>query len=299
MTHALSHLRRHAKTLFALGMMTPVLGACQSMGAHSTSGTALAPSPDAVTVLCSTTPAPSALMTATSSGDDEMAQASFLTALANDLSGHGVTARRYYADVVSGPVDMDIRIICPDGRVLANGAIKNIASRSLVRIAGDLRAHDVVMTPPRTLHAGLPAQDPDENTDGDGSTGEDGRYDPLREKPRLPAPPQTGSAARTAPATPVTVTTPPSASRSGTWFAHLTSYRTAEAAAAGVQALERQYPALQGLIDEWQVNVTGTVWRLGVTTVNWQDANTLCEEIRANGPYCRVLDRVQASTPGT
>jgi len=90
---------------------------------------------------------------------------------------------------------------------------------------------------------------------------------------------------------PFDVIRPDSVSPSGLYLAHLTSYQDEGNIEPSIRALEERYPALLDSFSTWSVGENNTqIWRVGVRTINFSDAEALCEAIKKTGDYCRVLD---------
>ncbi|WP_417464156.1 hypothetical protein [Kordiimonas sp.] len=192
----------------------------------------------------------------------------FYTGLALEQSGRPVAARRVYASLMnSGSRDM-VFMRCGN-EIMADGMVGSEAGRRLAIIASELQTMDVARMQPVRLDHGLPA---------------------MTEKP--------ADVARTAPAAGNTgprrdVTRPSGSSPLGRWFAHLASYRSYEQAVSSKSILEKKYPALSGIIDQWEVNVGGFALRLGVRLQEKSDAQTMCNQVKSQGDYCAVLDTSQ------
>ncbi|SDE59500.1 MULTISPECIES: hypothetical protein [Kordiimonas] len=187
----------------------------------------------------------------------------FFTALAMEKSGHPVSARKIYASLMTSGATDPVYLDC-GSEVFANGTVSGEAARRLAVIAQDLRSLDVAATRPQTLHEGLPTLD--------GSS-----ISAVR--------PSSGFSS-----TPMTVYRPASTSPLGRWFAHLESYKTYQSAQANKPTLEAKFTSLKGYIDQWEVNVSGGVVRLGVRLDEREDARRLCQQVKSNGDYCAVLD---------
>ena len=192
----------------------------------------------------------------------------FYTGLALEESGKPVAARRIYASLMtSGSRDM-VFLRCGN-ETLADGTVGAEAGRRLAIIASELQSMDAARMQPVRLDHSLPA---------------------ITEKP--------ADVARTSPAAGNTgprrdVSRPNGSSPLGRWFAHLASYRSYEQAVSSKSILEKKYPALSGIIDQWEVNVGGFALRLGVRLGEKSDAQTLCGQVKSQGDYCAVLDTSQ------
>lgn len=189
----------------------------------------------------------------------------FYTALALEEGGRPIAARQIYATLMSSGAQDGVFAHC-GSMVLADGPVSAEAGRRLAVIASQLHAMDVARAEPLRFGPGLPA---------------------TTSKP--------ADITRTAPAAGGTgprrnVTRPSSSSPLGRWFAHLASYRSDDHATEGRESLTKQYPALDGIIDQWEVNVNGYALRLGVRTSERGDANELCAQVKSQGEYCAVMD---------
>ena len=189
----------------------------------------------------------------------------FYTALTLEESGRPVAAQQIYASLMSSGAQDGVFAHC-GSMILANGPVSAEAGRRLASIAAHLQAMDVARTPPLHFSPGLPA---------------------TTQKP--------ADVTRTAPAAGGTgprrnVTKPGSSSPLGRWFAHLASYRSYDHAMAGRDSLAKQYPALEGILDQWEVDVNGYALRLGVRTSDKADATSLCAQVKSQGEYCAVMD---------
>ena len=193
----------------------------------------------------------------------------FYTGLAFEESGRPIAARRIYADLMTSGAQDGVFARCGN-TILADGPVSIEAGRRLAVIAVRMQAMDAARGEPLRLGDGLPA---------------------TSEKP--------ADIARTAPAAGGSVgprrdvSRPSSSSPLGRWFAHLASYRSYDHAMAGKTSLEKQYPALSGIIDQWEVNVSGYALRLGVRLSEKADATDLCAEVKSQGEYCAVMDTSQ------
>lgn len=192
----------------------------------------------------------------------------FYKALAHEKSGMAISARKLYAQVMQMGSQQAVFMRC-GSEILANGTVSQEAGRRLATLAQELRAMDVMMTPPTRLHSGLPVRQTS------GST--------------TPT-----SAPTTTFNIPTDVFRPKSTSPFGRWFAHLASYKSYQNALNNKGTLEKEFPALEGYIDQWEVSVAGGAVRLGVRLDDRDDANRLCRQVKSNGKYCAVLD----TTPG-
>lgn len=186
----------------------------------------------------------------------------FFTALALEEAGKGPRARLLYANVMqTGSTDI-VRARCP-GRTLADGPVVDEAARRLAALSQSLAALDVNLSPGQILHDGLPASGPVRVVD------------PVR---------FSGGSPRA-------VSRPASQSPLGQWFVHLASYRTMDSAMRNKATIERKFPALSGLIDQWELDVGGSLAiRLGIRVDNRADADTLCNEVKSQQEYCAVID---------
>ncbi|WP_420428742.1 hypothetical protein [Kordiimonas sp.] len=192
----------------------------------------------------------------------------FYTGLALEQSGKPVAARRIYASLMSSGSRDRVFLRCGN-EVMADGAVGSEAGRRLAIIASELQAMDAARMQPVRLDHSLPS---------------------ITEKP--------ADVARTTPAAGNTgprrdVSRPSGSSPLGRWFAHLASYRSYEQAVSSKSILEKKYPALSGIIDQWEVNVGGFALRLGVRLQEKSDAQTLCSQVKSQGDYCAVMDTSQ------
>ncbi|MBL4789790.1 MAG: SPOR domain-containing protein [Kordiimonadaceae bacterium] len=191
----------------------------------------------------------------------------FFVALAIDESGHPVRARQLYVRLMQVGSQERVLVNCGN-RVLADGTVANEAARRLAAVAQQMAALDANLRPTPALHSGLPALTPRRNSAASSSSG----------SPFV------------ASGSPVMIQRPSSQSPFGRWFVHLSSYRSLENAEGNRATLERKFPKLSGLIDQWQVNVNGPAIRLGVRTDNKPEATAICNAIKSQGSYCAVLD---------
>lgn len=186
----------------------------------------------------------------------------FFLALATEEAGHPARARALYARLMqSGSADR-VRVRC-GRRTLADGTVSDEAAKRLAAVARDLAVLDANLRPQRPLHQGLPPAMPVASTGGTAS---------------VPVGPRRA------------VDRPGSQSPFGQWFVHLASYRSIEAATNNRATIERQFPALAGIIDQWEVDVGGMAVRLGVRLNDKAEANRVCGAVKSQGSYCAVLD---------
>lgn len=191
----------------------------------------------------------------------------FYTALALEEVGAGPRARMLYASVMQTGTQDIVRARCAD-RVLANGPVSDEAARRLAALSELLTAMDVNLSPVPELHEGIPDAGPTRVVDGR----------------KFPA-----SFAASGP--PRTVSRPASQSPLGQWFVHLSSYRSIDNAMQNKSTLETRYPALTGIIDQWELEVGGNVAvRLGVRMSEKSDADRLCAAVKSQQDYCAVID---------
>lgn len=190
----------------------------------------------------------------------------FYLALALEEAGLAPRARMIYARVMqSGSQDI-VRASCPD-RVLANGLVQDEAARRLAALSELLTAMDVNLSPQRQLHEGIPPSGPERVVD-------------TAKFPR-------GFAG----GPPRSVVRPMSQSPLGQWFVHLASYRSMDNAMRNKSTLETKFPALAGIIDQWELDVGGSLAiRLGVRVSDRADANGLCNAVKSRQEYCAVID---------
>ena len=189
----------------------------------------------------------------------------FYLGLAYEESGRPITARRIYAGLMSSGANDQVYLRCAD-RVVASGSVSVEAGRRLAEIAGQLQQMDAARMGAVQLPDGLAS---------------------VSDKPANTVRTSPANMARTA------VTRPGSSSPLGRWFAHLSSYRSYEHAEENKSTLEKQFPALTGMIDQWEVNVNGLAVRLGVRISERGDAQLLCNQVKSQGEYCAVLDTSQ------
>jgi len=256
------YIFRATGTLLSLGL----LAACSSVnpfgGDRSTStgangGTARMPQ-DVLSAICEGHPEDAvAVMTS----EPLMSSADrFFVALATEQAGHASRARQLYARLMqSGSMD---RVSVRCGRdVLAEGSVSDEAAKRLAAVARDLAVLDANLRPLIPLHQGLP--------------------------PAVPVA-RKGTSAPVGPAR--AVNRPGSQSPFGQWFVHLASYRSIENATKNRSTIEAKFPALNGILDQWEVNVGGMAIRLGVRLNDRAEADNLCGAVKSQGAYCAVLD---------
>jgi len=195
----------------------------------------------------------------------------FYIALALEEAGAAMRARSIYATVMQTGSDDVVRVSCPD-RTLADGRVTDEAARRLASLSQQLAALDVNLTPDRPLHDGLPRTSPiSVNSTGGG-----------------------GSALSFTGGSGQNITSPSSQSPLGQWFAHLSSYGSLESATSNRSNVEQKFPALTGMIDQWELVVNGnTAIRLGVRVTEKSDADRLCNAVKSQGEYCAVIDTSQ------
>ena len=190
----------------------------------------------------------------------------FYTALALEETGSAMRARSLYAAIMQTPSNDIVRASCPD-RVLANGPVTDEAAKRLAALSQQLAAMDVNLAPERPLHNGLERTSAINAVNNSGSTLS-----------------YAGGASQT-------ITRPSSQSPLGQWFAHLSSYGSIESAVSNRATVEKKFPALTGLIDQWELVVNGnTAIRLGVRVGDKSDADRLCNAVKSQGEYCAVID---------
>jgi len=185
----------------------------------------------------------------------------FFVALATEQAGHASRARQLYARLMqSGSMD---RVSVRCGRdVLAEGAVSDEAAKRLAAVARDLAVLDANLRPRIPLHQGLPPATA-----------------PVARK---------GASAPTGPAR--AVNRPGSQSPFGQWFVHLASYRSIDNATKNRSTIEAKFPAFNGILDQWEVDVGGMAIRLGVRLNDRAEADNLCSAVKSQGAYCAVLD---------
>lgn len=243
----------------ACGMLSP-----SGPGARSSGGTLQEMTPDLQAALCQgraqevvDTLISEPLVSATDQ---------FYTALALEEAGAGPRARLLYAGVMQSASQDRVMARCSD-RVLANGPVADEAARRLAALSELLTAMDMDLSPVPRLHEGIPQSGPTRVVDGR----------------KFPASFASGP--------PRTVTRPASQSPLGQWFVHLASYRSMDNAMKNKSTLETRYPALAGIIDQWELDVSGSLAvRLGVRVRDRADANRLCNAVKSQAEYCAVID---------
>lgn len=190
----------------------------------------------------------------------------FFVALALEEAGLAPRARLIYAQVMQSGSEDIVRARCP-GRVLANGPVDEESAKRLAALSELLTAMDVNLSPDEPLHEGIPSSGPTRTVDGR----------------KFPATFAAGP--------PRAVARPSSQSPLGQWFVHLASYRSMENAMGNKSTLENKFPALAGIIDQWELDVGGSLAiRLGVRVADRGDANTLCNAVKSQQEYCAVID---------
>ncbi|GHF16427.1 hypothetical protein GCM10017044_08390 [Kordiimonas sediminis] len=215
----------------------------------------------------------------------------FYTALFLERAGHPVRARSLYAGLLQQEAGPSVDVTCGD-TVWARGPVAAEAARRLAHLAAELHNMGVRRESAPALHAGLPSNARPEAKvrmpDVGKSGGQAKAVAPRAQPSRLKNGNQSAVGRQSASAD---IQVPQTVSADGVWFAHLASYKTAENAVRYRGELAETYPALAGHIVEWiAASSTGSVWRLGVRTTEWQDADRLCIAIRSSGAYCRVID---------
>ena len=192
----------------------------------------------------------------------------FFIAAALERSGRVTRARQVYAGLMQTNTRENVSILCGD-QIIAHGPVTDEAGRRLAIISRDMALLDANMRPNRPLHAGLPASN----------------------KPQQTVLPAAGTRKPVRSKGPVTnIPKPTTNSPFGTWFVHLSSYRSMDNAIKNRPTLEAKYPALQGFIDQWEVDSRGTAIRLGVRLQDKAEADRLCAAVKNSGNYCAVID---------
>lgn len=187
----------------------------------------------------------------------------FFTAYALEESGRPAAARKLYARLMQSGATEQVLIRC-GGETLASGTIADESARRLATVSRNLALLDADLRPVQRLHAGLPSTSPA---------------------------PKRSSSTNTYSGPAVPVTAPGSQSPFGQWFAHLASYMSLENAQKNRSTLEGQFPALKGIIDQWEVRSSGrTAIRLGIRVESKADAQRLCQAVKSQGKYCAVID---------
>lgn len=186
----------------------------------------------------------------------------FFLALSLEQSGHPIRARMLYAQLMQTGYNGYVRVHC--GRnVLVDGSVSEESARRLAVVARNLAIMDVNLRPTPKLHKGIPSAAP-VKTKKSGST-------------------YSGPA--------LDVGKPSSQSPFGQWFAHLASYRSIDNALKNKGTLEGKFPALAGVIDQWEVVTSGRqTIRLGIRVQDKADAQNLCQAVKSHGEYCAVID---------
>lgn len=193
----------------------------------------------------------------------------FYIALALDEAGMGTRARHLYARVMQTASKDSVRARCPD-RVLANGPVVDEAARRLATISQVLSAMDVNLAPQPRLHDGIAPSGPIRVVD------------PVKFSGVVPS------------GHPSAIARPSSQSPLGQWFVHLSSYRSMDTAMKNRATVEAKFPPLAGIIDQWELEVGGSVAvRLGVRVGEKADATSLCNAIKSQQEYCAVIDTSQ------
>ncbi|MFC3050350.1 hypothetical protein [Kordiimonas pumila] len=187
----------------------------------------------------------------------------FYLALALEESGHPSRAQGLYAQLMQAGYDGYVRIKC--GReAMVDGSLSEEAARRLATVARNLAVLDANLRPEPRLPEGLPEREPKKETSGTTTT-----YN----------------------GPPIDVTRPDSQSPFGQWFSHLASYSSFESAVSHKSTLEAKYPALQGILDQWETVVKGkTAIRLGIRSRDKADAQAFCTAVKSQGEYCAVID---------
>lgn len=192
----------------------------------------------------------------------------FYLAISLEQTGQVLGARDIYTELAKRRDAGSINVACGGTRVIS-GSIAEEALAKLTRLSVKLADYDIRLGPPIKMHDGLPKRE------------DDGSQKSVA-RPQGPTEPDPSIAA------------PTSASSAGLFFAHLTSYRSEENIATGIAQLTRFYPGLSGVLGSWETaSPSGPIWRVGVRTIDFNDAETLCTQIERGGAYCRVLDTTQ------
>lgn len=193
----------------------------------------------------------------------------FYIALALDEAGLGTRARLLYARVMQTASKDSVRARCPD-RILANGPVVDEAARRLASISQVLSAMDVNLAPEPRLHDGIAPSGPIRVVD------------PVKFSGVAPS------------GRPSAIARPTSQSPLGQWFVHLASYRSMDTAMKNRATVEAKFPPLAGIIDQWELQVGGSVAvRLGVRVGEKSDATSLCNAVKSQQEYCAVIDTSQ------
>ncbi len=193
----------------------------------------------------------------------------FYTALALEEAGLGTRARLLYASLMQTGSKDSVRASCPD-RVLANGTVVGESARRLAALSQFLTAMDVDLAPEPRLYDGIAPSGPIRV------------MDPIKFSGGVPN------------GRPSAVARPNSQSPLGQWFVHLASYRSMDNAMKNRATLEAKFPPLAGIIDQWELDVGGSLAvRLGVRVSEKADASALCNAVKNQQEYCAVIDTSQ------
>ena len=185
----------------------------------------------------------------------------FFSAVALEQAGHPAKARNLYASVMRAGSTALVKIRC-GGTTVANGNVMDEAALRLATISRNLALLDVDLRPTRPLHLGLPPSKKSAKSIQSAYRG-----------PRM------------------TVVAPEGQSPFGQWFVHLASYGSIESATKSKSTLSKQFPALNGIIDQWEVNSSGrTAIRLGIRVQGKAAAQKLCTSVKSQGKYCAVIN---------
>jgi len=185
----------------------------------------------------------------------------FFSAVALEEAGHPAKARNLYAGVMRAGSTALVKIRC-GGTTLANGNVMDAAALRLATISRNLALLDVDLRPQRPLHLGLP-----------------------------PSKRSTKSKSNTYSGPRMNVVAPDGQSPFGQWFVHLASYNNIESATKHKSVLGNLFPALKGIIDQWEVGSSGrTAIRLGIRVQGKAAAQKLCTSVKSQGKYCAVIN---------
>ena len=192
----------------------------------------------------------------------------FYLALSLEDAGYALQARDIYKTLAARRDAGSINVAC-GGSSVVQGSVADVSLTRLTALNLKLENFDIMPGPAVKLHSGLPVRD--ETASSVSSS--------VR-RPKLQPDPS--------------ITAPASASASGLFFAHLTSYRAEENVATGISQLAVLYPGLAGVLGSWQTDTAqGPIWRVGVRTIDFNDAESVCSQVERGGAYCRVLDTTQ------
>ncbi len=243
------------------------LAACSSSGGPRTAGTVATPA----TASLMKDAVQSALCKGNAHGAVQLLAAEplvsptdrFYLALAYELDGHPSIAQPLYAQIMQTGSNGYVKVKC--GRtVIADGSLSAEAARRLATVARNLAVMDVNLRPSPSLHEGIPEANPQTNKKG------------VYNGPALE------------------VKKPDGQTPFGQWFSHLASYTSMDSAVKNKGTLEAKFPALAGIIDQWEIVANGRkAVRLGIRVQEKSDADELCQTVKSHNEYCAVIDTTQ------